>query len=122
MMNKIQDYTDHIANSGYNSVRPSPTMKESDIEGIHEAAKLLVELSEEKIHYEALAVAEPIKDIAHEQAMIKQEVKENENHLRGELLMFANQIRNTDIFKEIKITENRTKSFWYRFKVAIGWN
>ncbi len=115
------DYTAAMNAASQRGPKPSPVMKEADIADLHEAAALLVELNEEKLRLEALAVPEPVVDMEKEKEITQQETKEIQNQLRGEALMFANQIRNADIFGEIKKTEKRTKSIWYRIKVMIGW-
>ena len=117
------DYTQYLSNT-VNGYKPSPVMKETeddDIAGIHEAAQLLVALNEEKLAFQALAVPEPIKDLEVEKKQTERETAEIQSRLRGESLMLANQIRNTNVFEEIKKTEKRTKSIWHRIKVMIGW-
>ena len=121
------DYTSQLAPSqpGYKPMNhnhsPLARMKESEIEEIHQGANIAVLLNEEKQYLKSIMLEEQSKDIDAVTTAYAQESKELQNRLKGESLMFANAIRNADIFGDIKKTEKKTNSFWHRLKVVIGW-
>lgn len=109
-----------IHDNMYAEQKPTPA---DDVASMHETAHLMVALNETRkaIETDLHPGRKTPEEILAETQKLDAEDKVIQNRLRGESLMFANQIRKADIFGEIEKTEKNQKTLWHRIKVMIGW-
>ena len=88
---------------------------------LHDAALMLVQLHEERRRLEDEQQAErKLVDEAEKQQFLE-ERRLFTTRIKGEALMFANQVRTAKIMNDIEDTRAKNESIWKRIKTLVGW-